>query len=774
QSISSSDTTNASGTSQVVLTTSHTAGDNYTITASTTLGSASSTSGVIEVDNGTAHHYNIDTIANQTAGVPFSAQVSVRDAYENLVDNFAGTSTMTIASSTGAAPGIAPDGTVPVYPVSHTWNGAEYVYEFTGITLYKAETNRRIAVNDSGSLISDDSNNFDITYATGTAYLATPNTPQNIRAGYLQAITGQLVDDYENQVKQAGVSVDLSVTNASGTPGIITPSSATTDSNGQIGISPTINYAVSTTTGHTATITLNSATPLASGTSSVITTIPGDIDHFELTNYPTTVVAGETFNITATAYDAYNNVKTDCDRSVWFTSTDGDPYPADLPATSTSKYTFDPAENGVHIFTGFALKNLTLQTIYIHYNPIGGDTGYITVLPNIAVKLYILDPAFSAQAGTSTTMTVAILDEFDNPATSTSPVAVNLSSGSTGTYHFYITGTTNIITSVSIPAGATSTTFDYYDEKTGSPTITATDAVSVLTPDTQQETITPAGLGSFDITNEPASVIAGQAFGLTVTAYDLFGNLKTNYAGTITGTTTAQNALTGESPVIPFPYTFSATTDNGVHVFNGFRFYLSGATSTVTVIDGSVSTTSSSILTNPFNIHHLGLEGIADPITAGETSGCTVTAYDAYNNIKTDYTETITFYSTDPGLITLPSYYTFTSGDNGQKVFDGVSSGQIVQLKTAGEQFVRAYQVNAPIITGQQNDITVEPAALDHFVFNTISTPQTAGDAFEITVTAYDEFDNIKTNYTGTSTLSDTTGTISPVLLSGFNDGVAT
>ncbi|MBU0579525.1 hypothetical protein KJ628_06185, partial [Patescibacteria group bacterium] len=525
--------TNASGTSQVVFTTSHTAGDNYTITADTTLGSASSTSGVIEVDNGIAHHYNIDTtISGQIAGIPFSAQVSVRDVYENLVDNFAGTSTISIASSTSAAPGIAPDGTVPVYPVSHTWNGAEYVYEFTGITLYKAETNRKIAVNDSGSLISDDSNNFNISFATGTAYLVTPNTAQNIRAGYSQAITGRLVDDYENEVKTSGVSVDLSVTNASGTPGIITPASATTDSNGRIGISPAINYAVSTTTGHSATITLNSAAPLASGTSSVITTIPGDIDHFGLTDYPLTVVAGDLFSITATAYDAYDNIKTDYDGGVWFTSTDGEPYPAVLPCSETSKYIFDPSENGTHIFANnFALKNIVTHRIQIHYNPEGGETGDITVIPDTAVKLFILDPAFSSQAGTSTTRTLSILDEFDNPATSTAPVTANLSSDSAGTYHFYQTGTTNIITSIDIPVGATSTTVDYYDEKTGTPIITAQDNAAVLTSDTQQETITPAGLGSFDITNEPASVIAGQAFGLTVTAYDLFGNLKTNYAG---------------------------------------------------------------------------------------------------------------------------------------------------------------------------------------------------------------------------------------------------
>ena len=66
---------------------------------------------------------------------------------------------------------------------------------------------------------------------------------------------------------------------------------------------------------------------------------------------------------------------------------------------------------------------------------------------------------------------------------------------------------------------------------------------------------------------------------------------------------------------------------------------------------------------------------------------------------------------------------------------------------------------------------TINPASLDHFTFNTISN-QTASTAFSITITAEDAFDNTATSYTGTNSLSDTTGTISPTTTGAFTSGV--
>ncbi|MEM3712429.1 MAG: DNRLRE domain-containing protein [Thermoproteota archaeon] len=67
--------------------------------------------------------------------------------------------------------------------------------------------------------------------------------------------------------------------------------------------------------------------------------------------------------------------------------------------------------------------------------------------------------------------------------------------------------------------------------------------------------------------------------------------------------------------------------------------------------------------------------------------------------------------------------------------------------------------------------ITVNPGPLDHFVFNTISSPKTVIEPFTITITAYDAYGNVKTDYTGTNSLSDTTGTIEPKMTGAFVNG---
>ena len=95
-------------------------------------------------------------------------------------------------------------------------------------------------------------------------------------------------------------------------------------------------------------------------------------------------------------------------------------------------------------------------------------------------------------------------------------------------------------------------------------------------------------------------------------------------------------------------------------------------------------TASDTVTFVPGTAASLTVVGITDPVVAGVNSGVTVTALDADSNTDTNYTGTVHFTSTDVGGSTvLPSDYTFLAGDNGVKVFDGVSAGQIVTLTTA-------------------------------------------------------------------------------------------
>jgi hypothetical protein len=139
----------------------------------------------------------------------------------------------------------------------------------------------------------------------------------------------------------------------------------------------------------------------------------------------------------------------------------------------------------------------------------------------------------------------------------------------------------------------------------------------------------------------------------------------------------------------------------------------------------------------------LHVTGIGDPITAGTSASATVTARDAFGNVATGYTGTVSFSSSDAAAI-LPAPYAFTVGDAGVRTFTGI------QLRTAGEWVVTVTdQVNAAL-TATQGAITVQPAGAATLTVIGIADPITAGVASNVRVTALDPFGNVATGYTGT------------------------
>src|SRR5450756_1153181 len=75
-------------------------------------------------------------------------------------------------------------------------------------------------------------------------------------------------------------------------------------------------------------------------------------------------------------------------------------------------------------------------------------------------------------------------------------------------------------------------------------------------------------------------------------------------------------------------------------------------------------------------------------------------------------------------------------------------------------------------MSGTSSIFTVNPGALNRFTFSTISSPQTAGSAFSITVTAKDVYGNNVTGYIGTPSLTYSAGSISPGIMNAFVNGV--
>jgi hypothetical protein len=237
----------------------------------------------------------------------------------------------------------------------------------------------------------------------------------------------------------------------------------------------------------------------------------------------------------------------------------------------------------------------------------------------------------------------------------------------------------------------------------GNQTITATDTVtSSVTGSSTTISVDGAAASVFTV-SAPASVTAGGAFNVTVTAKDSFGNVASGYTGTVHFTSSDGGAS------LPSDYTFVAG-DNGVHQVS-VTLNTSGpqsitATDTVTgSITGNANTTVPSA--NPATHFSVSVPASA---TAGSSFSITVTALSAGNNTDTGYLGTVHFTSSD-GAAILPTNYTFTGADNGAHTFT-------VTLKTGGNQTITTTDTTTGSINGTSGGITVNAAAASQFAIS--------------------------------------------------------
>ncbi len=251
----------------------------------------------------------------------------------------------------------------------------------------------------------------------------------------------------------------------------------------------------------------------------------------------------------------------------------------------------------------------------------------------------------------------------------------------------------------------------------------------------------------FNAVSSPQTV--GKAFSVTITAKDSNGDTVTSYTGT--------NTLTVSSGTI----SPTSTSAFKAGVWTGsVSLSASGSGITIGTSGSSKSGTSNSFNVNSGALDHFVFSNIGTQ-TVGTAFIVTFTAEDSSGNTVTSYTGTNTL-TVSSGTISPTSTGTFSLGVwMGYVTLSASGSGITISTSGSGK-------------SGTSNSFTVNVVALDHFVFNAVSSPQTAGSAFSITITAKASNGNTVTSYTGTPTLSVSTGTISPTITSAFSSGVWT
>jgi streptogramin lyase len=315
-----------------------------------------------------------------------------------------------------------------------------------------------------------------------------------------------------------------------------------------------------------------------------ISVTPAALDHFAVTTSEdgSSAVAGTPFDVTVVAQDAFNNTVTGYTGTVHFSN--ADPFGATLPAD----YTFTAADGGVHTFAGGATLYTAGTWDITATDTTSGITGAAHVnvvtagLDHLAVSTSV--DGGSTVAGNPFDVTVIAQDVFNNTVT-TYTGTVHFSSGDPfgatlpADYTFQPTDRGR----VTFPGGATLYTAGIWD-------VTVTDTASGLSG-TDLVTVTGAPAVAFQIVAR-ASTVPGAAFDVTVLAVDAYGNIDTDYTGTVHFSTTDGDA----GVVLPTDYTFQLT-DAGVATFPGGVTLVTPGDQILTVTDTASGITGSATVT---------------------------------------------------------------------------------------------------------------------------------------------------------------------------------
>jgi hypothetical protein len=279
--------------------------------------------------------------------------------------------------------------------------------------------------------------------------------------------------------------------------------------------------------------------------------------------FPFSTTAGVEHAVAVTVRDAFGNLATGYTGTVHFTSTDAQ---AGLP----SDYTFMITDAGVHTFN-VVLKTSGEQSFAVADRATSSPTSTQSgiAVGAAAVASFTVTGYPAATAGSAHTFTVTARDAFGNVAT-----------GYTGTVHFISSdGQGALPEKYTFTVGDAGVhTFSATLRTAGAQSLTVADTLTAAITGTQSGIVISAAAATHFRISAPASVMAGTAFSITVTAVDAFGNVAIGYRGRVHFTSSDKHA------VLPSNYTF-VSGDNGVRTFT--VTLRSGGTRSVTATDAT-------------------------------------------------------------------------------------------------------------------------------------------------------------------------------------------
>jgi hypothetical protein len=507
---------------------------------------------------------------------------------------------------------------------------------------------------------------------------------------------------------------------------------------------------------HEYTVTAVWRTWTATSTSKSVTVTFGPATHLVLEAANTTPSAGEADNLTITAKDAsgdtvltYSGSHPLIFEGANVAASGEEPVVVDESGVErnfgeATEITFTEGKSTVSSATNGVMKLYKVEAAHIKVKEgaLNNGTGLAVAVKAAATTKKLAISALSEQtAGTAITVTLTATDEYGNTTTSYAGAKTlawsGPSSSPSGKPPEY-------------PAGATTVTFTSgVGKATGIKLFDAATTMLTVKEGSSVEgtsgsfLVKVAATKKFSVPTPPEQE-AGVAFNVTLTATDEYGNLAKTYTGAKTlAWSGPASSPSGQTPEYPSTAT-AVTFTEGVGTASALKLY-DAQSPTLKAKEGTIEGASAA-----FTVKAATAISFSVPTpTEREAGGAfneTVTALDTWHNTAKSYAGAKTLSFSEPASSpngkapVYPATVTFTAGA-------GTAS---IKLYDAQNTTLKATEGTIEGVTGS---FTVKAATTKKF---TVPTPpeQEAGVAFNVTLTATDEYGNLATSYTGSRTLA--------------------
>jgi hypothetical protein len=496
----------------------------------------------------------------------------------------------------------------------------------------------------------------------------------------------------------------------------------------------------------------------STGSEQTVTIAYGPATHLVLEAASLTPTAGEADNLTILAKDASNDTVgtyTGAHSLIFEGAIEaGGEEPGVLDRSGVEKnfgeeteITFSEGKATVSSATNGVMKLYKAEAAHIKVKEgsLNNATGLAVTVKAAAAKKLKLPTLAEQEAGLAFNVTLTATDEYGNTASSYAGAKTIVWSGPANSPS---AKAPSYPATVTFTAGLGTASIKLYDAQTT--TLKAKEGATI--EGTSGSFIVKAAVAKKLTVPTPAEQEAGAAFNVTLTALDEYSNTATSYAGAKTLVwSTPANAPNGTAPEYPASAT-AVTFTAGVGTASALKLYDAQST-TLKAKEGTIEGTTAS-----FTVKAAAAAGfsLATPTEreAGVAFSEVVTAWDTWHNTAKSYTgaKAISFSepsSSPSGLApSYPATLTFSAG--------------------AGSASIKLYDAQTTTLKAKEGAIegTTASFAIKAAATKKLSLPtpaeQEAGAAFNMTLTATDEWGNLAVGYTGAKTLTWSTPASSP------------